>query len=86
MSSISTPSPLSSSFEDEIPLSQLSGLPKLKRSKPREFPAAGTKAKTALLGGDFELPALSVKVKKCVEENIPQDDATRRQLVRETVT
>ena len=27
-----------------------------------------------------------MKVKKCVEENILLDDATRRQLIRETVT
>jgi len=38
------------------------------------------------LGGHFKLPALSVKVKKCVEENIPLNDATRRHLIRETVT
>lgn len=86
ISTLSTLSPGNSSLEEDIPLSQLSGVPKLKRTKPREFPATGKRAKTLLLGEDFKLPALSVKVKKCVEGNMPLDDATRRQLIRDTVT
>ena len=86
VSTISTVSPENSSFEEDIPLSQMSGKPKLKRTKPREFPAPGKKAKTILLGEDFRLPGLSVKTKRCIKENVQLDDATRRQLIRETVT
>lgn len=79
-------SPVNSSFEDDVPLSQVSGKPKLKRTMLRELLVPGKRATSTLLGEDFRLPGLSMKAKKCIEENMQLNEATRRQLIRETVT
>ena len=38
-----------------------------------------------LLGQDFKLP-ITAKIKECVKENTALDEATRKQLIWETVT
>lgn len=84
--SVSTLSP-SSSFDDEMASPQYSQawVPKLKRTRPREFPVLAKKAKCSLLGENFKLP-ISSKIKQCVKDNTPLDDANRRQLIRDCVT
>lgn len=88
---MSTLSP-NSSLEENMASPQCSQLtvPKLKRAKPSEFPVlvkkkkVKKKAKHSLLGEDFTLP-ISSKIKQCVEDNIPLNDASRRQLIRDCV-
>lgn len=84
MSALSTSS---ISLEEDPPLSQSQpspSVPALKRTKPREFPEPSVK-RVKLLGQDFKLP-ITAKIRECVKQNTALDEATRKQLIRETVT
>ena len=87
-SNVSTLSTSSISLEDS-PLSQSlpgSVTPALKRTKSREFPKPPVKKVThQVLLQDFKLPS-SANVRESVQLNISLDEATRRELIRETVT
>ena len=88
-SNVSTLSASSISLEEDSPLSQSlpgSVTPALKRTKSREFPKPPVKKVThQVLLQDFKLPS-SANVRESVQLNISLDEATRRELIRETVT
>ena len=84
MSALSTSSV---SLQEDPPLSQSQpspAVPALKRTKPREFPEP-TVERVKLLGQDFKVP-IRAKILQCVKLNAALDEATRKQLIRETVT